>query len=157
MAPMSLPIRILTLFLFVLPVAFVVGTLLGARVLGIPAVLMATLYIWVWLRFRPREFVVHRGGFEVVWPLKRRAVPREEISSQRVVDRGELKALIGWGMRIGIGGLWGGFGLLWTKRRGLVRMYISRTDRFVWIEPARGKPWLITPDNPDAFVAALSR
>ena len=27
----------------------------------------------------------------------------------------------------------GGFGWLWTRRHGFVRMYVSRTDGFVWI------------------------
>jgi hypothetical protein len=35
-------------------------------------------------------------------------------------------------------------------------MYVSRTDRFVWIECKSDRPWLITPDQPDAFVRTLS-
>jgi hypothetical protein len=52
--------------------------------------------------------------------------------------------------------MWGGFGWLWTRKRGIVQMYISRTDRFVWIERAGERPWLITPERPEEFVAALS-
>jgi hypothetical protein len=59
-------------------------------------------------------------------------------------------------MRIGAGGLWGGFGWLWTKRKGMVQMHVSRTDGFVWIERKADRPWLITPENPEAFVRALS-
>jgi hypothetical protein len=36
-------------------------------------------------------------------------------------------------------------------------MYISRTDSFVWIERAGGRPWLLTPEEPQEFVRALSR
>lgn len=74
----------------------------------------------------------------------------------RIVDGRELKREIGWGMRVGAGGLWGGFGRLWTTRRGVVQMYVTRTDRFVRIERAGGRPWLITPEQPEAFVRALS-
>lgn len=74
----------------------------------------------------------------------------------RLIDKGELQREIGWGMRVGAGGLWGGFGWLWTQRRGIVQMYISRTDGFVWIERISGQPWLITPDEPESFVRALS-
>jgi hypothetical protein len=35
-------------------------------------------------------------------------------------------------------------------------MYISRIDRFVWIERVGGRPWLITPDEPEAFVRAVA-
>jgi hypothetical protein len=92
----------------------------------------------------------------VIWPLKRRHLPRESIASARVIDRQELKREIGWGVRVGAGGIWGGFGLLWTKRRGVVQMYISRTDGCVWIERAGARPWLVMPEKPEDFVCALS-
>lgn len=146
----------LTAFLLVLPAAFLVGAFLGNPVLAVPAALMIVLYAWVWLRFRPSRFAVDGKGLEVFWPLKRRAIPRADISAVRVVDRQVLKNEIGWGMRIGAGGLWGGFGWLWTTRRGIVQMYVSRTDRFVWIERGGERPWLITPEEPEAFVRTLS-
>jgi hypothetical protein len=93
----------------------------------------------------------------VIWPLKCRHIHRESIVSARAIDRQELKREIGWGMRVGAGGIWGGFGWLWTKRRGVVQMYISRTDSFVWIERTGGRPWLLTPEEPEEFVRALSR
>ena len=46
--------------------------------------------------------------------------------------------------------------LVLIDKRGLVRMYVSRIDHFVWIERGPAQPWLITPDHPDAFVRALS-
>ena len=49
-----------------------------------------------------------------------------------------------------------GVGWLWTSRRGIVQMYISGRDRFVWIERTNGRPWLITPEEPEAFVRAAS-
>jgi hypothetical protein len=156
-AQMSPLVLTLTLLLLALPLAFLVGALFGRRLLAAPAVFLIATYAWVWLRFRPSQFIVHRGGLQVIWPLKRRDIPRGDISNVRVVDRQELKREIGWGMRVGAGGLWGGFGWLWTKRRGVVQMYVTRTDRFVWIERASGRPWLITPEQPEAFVRALSR
>jgi hypothetical protein len=100
--------------------------------------------------------VVHPHALEVVWPLKRQTLERGEISAVRLLTREELRREIGWGLRIGAGGLWGGFGWLWTTRRGMVRMYISRIDRFVWIECRTGRPWLITPERPDDFIRTLS-
>jgi hypothetical protein len=100
--------------------------------------------------------VVHPRAVEATWPLKRREIPRDDISAVRVIDRPTLRREAGWGMRVGAGGLFGAFGYLWTTRRGLVRMYVSRTDRFVCIERKSDRPWLITPDQPDAFVRALS-
>jgi hypothetical protein len=93
---------------------------------------------------------------EVTWPLRRREIPRDDISAVRVIDRQTLRREAGWGVRVGAGGFFGGFGYLWTTNRGLVRMYVSRTDRFVWIERKSDRPWLITPDQPDAFVRAMA-
>jgi hypothetical protein len=82
----------------------------------------------------------------VEWPLKRRRIPRDDIAGIRLLRDGELRREVGWAARVGAGGLRGGFGWLWTTRRGIVQMYISRTDRFVWIERKNGRPWLITPE-----------
>ncbi|HOD94981.1 MAG TPA: PH domain-containing protein [Candidatus Hydrogenedentes bacterium] len=118
---------------------------------------MVVLYAWVWLRLRPKQFIVHQDGLDVLWPLKRVQIPRADISSVRLISRQDLKNEIVRGVRIGAGGLWGSFGWLWTRRRGVIQMYVSRTDNFVWIECAGARPWLITPEQPEAFVRALSR
>jgi hypothetical protein len=155
LAPMCPMIRRITLVMAALPVVFLVAGAFGSRVLLVPGMLILLIYGWVWARFRPAAFVVHADNLEVIWPLKRRRIARAEISSVRVMDRHELGAEVGWGMRVGAGGLWGGFGWLWTSRRGIVQMYVSRLDRFVWIERGRERPWLVTPDRFEEFVRAL--
>lgn len=156
LAPMSGFIRALTIVLFVLPVAFIGSSLLwGAPRLSV-GLLLAALYAWVWLRMRPSRFVVRPDAVEVIWPLKRRRLARAGIGAVRLIDRGELRAITGAAARVGVGGLWGGFGWLWTQRRGIVQMYVSRTDGLVWIERVAERPWLITPESPEAFVRALA-
>ncbi len=156
LAPMSTPILVLTVILLALPAAFLgLATLWTPLLLG-PAAFILAIYAWIWLRYRPTAFVVHPRTLEVTWPLKRREIPRGDISAVRAIDRQTLRRETGWGMRVGAGGLFGAVGYLWTTNRGLVRMYLSRTDRFVWIECKSDRPWLITPDRPDAFVRALS-
>jgi len=156
LARMSPLMLALTLLFLVLPPILVVGAFFGRHQLWAAALLLLAIDAWVWLRFRPSRFTVQGRELEVVWPLKCRHIYRESIVSARVIDRQELKRKIGWGMRVGAGGIWGGFGWLWTTQRGLVQMYISRTDSFVWIERAGGKPWLVTPEEPEEFVRALS-
>jgi hypothetical protein len=156
LAPMSMDIRILTYLLLALPTACFVASLLWGWTFVVPALLFTSIYAWVWFRFRPGRFAVRRDVLEVLWPLKRMQIPMADIVQVRRIETEELTEEIGWGLRIGAGGLWGGFGLLWTKRRGFVQMYISRTNGYVWIERAGGRPWLITPDRPDTFVQALT-
>jgi len=155
LARMSPLLLILTLGLLGLPVAFLTIAMFGKGLFAIPALLIVGTYSWVWLRFRPTVFVVRPGVLEVVWPLKRREIRSNDISDVRLIDRRELRDNVGWCMRVGAGGLWGGFGWLWTQRRGVVQIYVSRTDRFVWIERVGDRPWLITPERPEAFVRAL--
>lgn len=156
LAPMSPVILVITLVLLALPVGFFIAAMMGARVHVAPCLIVTIIYAWIWLRFRPSSFVVHDKSLDIIWPLKRRVISRDSICGARLLDREELKQEIGWGMRVGTGGLGGGFGWLWTKRRGLVQMYVSRTDRFVWIERKNDRPWLLTPDKPERFVRALS-
>ena len=155
LAPMSPLIRWLTVLLLMIPVLFLVTAAFGGYLLALPALLLILIYAWVWLRFRPHTFMVNSHAIEVIWPLKRRSIAREEITAMRLVDGEELTREIGWGTRVGAGGLWGGFGWLWTRRRGIVQMYISRTDGYVWIERGEKRPWLLTPANPEEFIRTL--
>ncbi len=157
LASMSPEIRIFTLVMLALPVIFLAAAAFGMGPLGIPGLFMAVLYLWIWTRFRPTRFILHPGFIEVVWPLKRREIRRETISDVRLIGKKEMCSEVGWCMRVGAGGLWGGFGWLWTQKRGIVQMYITRTDRFVWIERRNARPWLINPDRPEEFVQALKR
>lgn len=156
LAPMSPVIRILTVIMLLLPVLLAVLAAAGAPPLFAPALFLTLLYGWIWIRFRPTRFVVHPHAIEVIWPLKRREIRREGITAVRLLTPEELKREAGKGMRVGAGGLWGGFGWLWSERRGTVQMYVSRLDGYVWIERGSERPWLITPERPEAFVRALS-
>lgn len=153
---MDTMIRIITLGLLALPLLFVFSAVFGTALLIAPTILLVAIYSWVWLRFRPTRFVVHQDVLEVVWPLKRRQISRDSISGVRIVNGRDLKSQVGWGMRVGAGGLWGGFGWLWTERRGIVQMYISRVNDLVWIDRTAGRPWLISPERPQEFLQALS-
>ncbi len=156
LAPMSPLIWVLTLVLLLLPIAFLVQSSAARGWLTLPALLLVGIYAWVWFWFRPTRFVLHPGVLEVIWPLRRRQLRREEISEVRLMDKEELRRKTGWAMRVGAGGLGGGFGWLWSEKLGGVEMYVSRTDGFVWIERGDQRPWLITPEHPTVFVRALS-
>jgi Bacterial PH domain len=156
LAPMSPLILILTLLLLLLPIVVFVVAFTRHRLFALPALFLLFISAWTWLWFRPTAFVVNPTDIEVIWPLRRRRIRRNTITAVRRVDRQELRQETGWALRVGAGGLWGGFGFLWTARRGLVRMYVSRLDDLVWIERGREQPWLLTPEQPDVFVHALS-
>jgi hypothetical protein len=157
LAPQSTLLAGLSALLLALPVALLAAAAAGPRELGLLALVFIALYAWIWLRFRPARFDVRDRGLVVRWPLKRREIARAGISHVEMLTPGALRERIGWGVRVGAGGLWGGFGWLWTQRRGVVQMYVSRADGLVWIERSGEKPWLITPERPEEFVHAARR
>lgn len=155
LAPMTLDVLVLTLVLLLVPVAILLAMLLLSLALLMPLLVICLVYAWVWLRFRPRAFILDEDGLEVVWPLKRRRIRRNLIREARLTDRRALRRDLGWGFRVGAGGLWGAFGWLWTQRRGPVQMYVSRNRDLVWIDLGSERPWLITPERPDELVRLL--
>jgi hypothetical protein len=155
LAPMSTGILVLTAVALLVPVVLLACAVTLSDVLFIPFAFVSLIYAWVWLLFRPTAFVIRQDALVVVWPLKRRQIPRAGITDVRLIDIRELKDEIGWGVRVGAGGLWGAFGWLWTRRRGIVQMHISRTTDLVWIERGGERPWLITPERPGEFIQRL--
>ncbi len=156
LAPMSRGIRILTWLLMLLPAGMMFASVAVMPGFFAPFLIVCLIYAWVWLRFRPTAFVIRADSIEVVWPWKRRRIPRAGIREAQLMTVADLQREIGWGMRVGAGGVWGGFGWLWTRKRGIVQMYVSRTDGFVWIERRGERPWLITPERPQDFVQTLA-
>lgn len=153
LAPMSPLIRWLTVGLWLLPVGFGVAAFRGAGALALPAVLLVLLYGAVWALARPRQFEAAPGRLDVVFPAWRRSAP--DVASARLMTAREFRETFGSALRIGVGGLWGGFGWLWTSRRGLIEFYTSRTDGLVLIERRDGRPILATPDDPGGLVSTL--
>lgn len=153
LAPMSPPFWWLTLGLCLLPAALGLAALTGARMLAVPALLLLLLYGAVWAFARPRLFAAAPGLLDIVFPAWRRSTA--DVTSASLITTREFQETFGWAMRIGVGGLWGGFGWLWTSRRGLIEFYISRTDAFVVVERRAGRTLLLTPDDPDGMVKTL--
>jgi hypothetical protein len=149
LAPMSRPIRIVTGVLLAIPLAFAALALALGAPLALPAALLAGLYAAVWLGTRPAAFELDADALHVRFPLWTRSLPARSLAGAAL--RGEL----GFALRVGVGGLWGGFGWLWSSKRGWLELYVSRTDRLVWIERRVGLPLLITPERPTELVERL--
>jgi hypothetical protein len=157
LAPMSPLILWLTGFLCLVPAGLAAAALAtGSRVLWIPALGTALLYAGVWLACRPSRFVVSEQGLDLVFPVWTRSIAAGDLTGVRLVSAEAFRAEFGRALRIGVGGLWGGFGWLWTSQRGFVEFYVSRTDGLVFAERRSGRPLLLTPEQPAAMVRALT-
>lgn len=157
LAPMSRVIAFLTVALWALPVLFLVLAAAGAAhwFLGATGVGLGVLFGAIWLWWRPARFVLGAAGLEVRFPGRQMTVPAGDVTGVRTLAAADFRREFGFALRVGVGGLWGGFGWLWTRRGGWVEFYISRTDGFVLVERRDGTPLLLTPEDPEDFVEAL--
>ena len=155
-APMSRAIRVLTWLFLLIPAVMGLAVRAGAnRSLGFVAVALLVLFFLVWFVLRPTRFEVTEDALLIYFPAWRRTIPLGPGVRATALEFKQFCAEFGTPMRIGVGGLWGGFGWLWTSRRGLVDFCISRGHGLVLVERESGRPLLLTPDNPQAMVEAL--
>jgi len=159
LAPMTWGVRLSTSVVFVLPLLpFIIGWSLppeARRVMFLCAGLAALVLPFTWLFMRPSHFVVDDVNLTMLWPLRSRLVPRASIAGAETIASAEFRRTYGVGVRIGVGGLWGAFGLLQTNRETF-SMWISGRDGLVIVRLTGGqRPLLLTPDDPGRFVAAL--
>jgi hypothetical protein len=131
------------------------GSAAGTRLLRIPAVFVAFIYLFVWVYMRPTAFELTAESLDIVWPLRRQSTPLTTVESVKKLSGPEFRQRYGYGYRIGAGGLWGGFGLYKTKTVTF-QFYVSHLDHYVLVERANDRPLLITPDDPDRLVAELA-
>jgi len=157
LAPMSRSIAVLTAVAWGVPALFV-----GLAAFRIAPLFMlgvgfavAALYGAIWLWFRPASFGLSGAGLELGFPGRRAIVEAREVTGARRLEAADFKREFGFGLRVGVGGLWGGFGWLWTRLGGWVEFYVSRTDGFVLVERRGGTPLLLTPEDPEGFAEAL--
>ena len=159
LAPMAGALRIFTWLLMPLPAAFVAFGVVAPPPAGPVLVgaggFVVLIYASIWLYWRPSRFQIDRSLLRVRFPARAKAFPRAGIVGAARIDMPAFRERFGTAMRVGAGGLWGGFGWLWTSKDGWVEFYISRMTDLVLVERRDGRPLLVTPDDPDAFIAAL--
>jgi hypothetical protein len=147
LARMSSGVRVMTFALLLLPVICLsTERSTGFRV----ACLVVAAYASVWLLFRPRWFVVGADGVRVEWPLRAQVIPFRELETVCVLPAAGYPR----GMRVGSGGLWGTFGWI-VGGQETVELYASRRTGLVVLRRKRRLPLLITPEDPERFVATV--
>ena len=156
LAPMCPLIRGITFFLLLLPLLLGgIAFQFNLPMLAIVALLLIVLYGAVWLGCRPIGFTLTPQAFVIIFPLWRRRIPRSDIADIHQIDGKQFQRQFGWAVRIGVGGLWGGFGWLWTSRKGLVEFYISQLSEFILIKRHAHHAILLTPTQPKQLISML--
>lgn len=159
LAPMSLLILSLTIALWGLPFVFLLWAIFttgSTQWTAIATVLFLLLiYGGVWVGFRPSRFLITAQQLTLTFPARQRSIPLEDLGEAHLLSEADFHEQFGWALRIGVGGLWGGFGWLYTAKKGMIEFYVSRSDGLVWIQRRSGFDLLITPDQPEPFIQAL--
>ena len=147
----------LTTMLWAVPIVLFAGQYMAQLPALAPVgCVLVAIYGSVWFWWRPTRFEVSPEGLTIVFPLRRKRTAWQEIGQAERVDAAELKRRYGRLLRVGAGGLWGGFGWLWGPGGTWLEFYISRMDGYVLIERPDGRPLLITPERPEELVQFLT-
>lgn len=158
LAPMDTMMRVFTWICLAIPLVIATGAVTAPRPISFALVAVAgfvvAIYAFVYLWMRPQSFVVDDRELTIEWPLRRRTIPLDQLTGARELSKAELRDQLGRIIRVGAGGLWGGFGLAWTGR-GTHELWVSRTDRIVVVDGVGRRPLLITPERALEFIAAV--
>lgn len=157
LAPMDSMFRTVTALVCSLPLLFV---FLASRdpsilmpMLG-TASAMVVLFAAVWLAARPSRFEVSEEGLRIVFPLWSRLVPRAALKEAKHYPGSSYADEFGYGLRIGVGGLFGTFGWLRFSHT-TVETYVSRRHDMVAVECEGRRGLLLTPADADGLVRAV--
>lgn len=117
------------------------------------AAVMLALPLGTWL-LSPRRYVLDRGVLTVERLLLPVRILVEEIHSIEPVDA----AMVRHAIRVaGSGGGFGYYGLFWSPKVGLFRVYAGRREEVILLRLTDGRRIMIAPDPVEAFVEALER
>ena len=142
-------IGLIALMGFISYLAYIEGGTRGLAVLVITVIIIASVIVIPYL-YSPREFIITTRGVLVKRLLKSFLIPMEDIA---VVKK------FSWtrrGIRLwASGGLYGFFGLFKISGLGRVWMYVTNRRNTILIETRRGVKYIISPDDPQAFMEKL--
>jgi hypothetical protein len=89
------------------------------------------------------KLIIHRRFADV-------KIDRNQIKSVELLDKDK----IGWAIRtFGVGGLFGYYGKFANRKLGSMTWYATRKDRTVLVQTVDNKKIILTPNDPDRFVA----
>lgn len=120
------------------------------------AVMIVVAAFGVWVFYKPTALLVDDTTLTIQFPMRAIEVARDEIASARVLPRARFRETLGFALRVGIGGLFGVFGYLWSNKLGWVTIYATTTDNWVLIERRNAGPLILSPKDAEGLARALT-
>jgi len=118
----------------------------------IPIYTLATLliiYLGAFL-FRPIDYSLSHDGITIRRLIKDVKIAREQIVSVEVINSNKIEGSI---RTFGVGGLFGYYGKFANFELGSTTWYATRRQKTVLIKTINNKKIILTPDEPEKFVA----
>lgn len=120
-----------------------------AAALLLPLIYFITyLYCPVSYRINTSDIVIHRPGSDI-------HLLRSDIKHIQLVQKEKLRGTV---RLFGVGGLFGYYGQFSNSELGCMTWYATKhRDKMVLIELANNKRIIVTPDEPEQFIAQLEK
>ena len=147
----------ITIGVTILFVAILIGqfSIINDTGWAVPIITTVTLFLiyFISFAFSPINYEVSAQHLSIHRLLIDVNIDRNQIKSVELLDKEKL----GWVFRtFGVGGLFGYYGKFANTKLGSMTWYATRRDKTVLIETLDKKKIILTPDEPEKFVAHLA-
>ena len=147
----------ITIGVTILFVAILIGqfSIINDTGWAVPIITTVTLFLiyFISFAFSPINYEVSAQHLSIHRLLIDVNIDRNQIKSVALLDKEKL----GWVFRtFGVGGLFGYYGKFANTKLGSMTWYATRRDKTVLIETLDKKKIILTPDEPEKFVAHLA-
>ena len=116
------------------------------------ATLLISVYI-IAFALRPVNYELASEQLIIHRPIMDVKIDRKQIKTVELLANGSL----GWSLRIfGVGGLFGYYGKFANSKIGSMTWYATRRDKTVLVTTTNNKKIIVTPDEPEKFVAEFN-
>ena len=146
--------RIITIAVTILFGVLILGPFLFLEEYGTGVSLLTSLFLaavyFTAFAFRPVSYSLDREKLIIHRIFPDVQIDRKQMISAEVLEKDALY----WSIRtFGVGGLFGYFGKFANAKLGNMTWYATRRDKTVLIKTAGNKKIILTPDDPNQFVA----
>lgn len=108
------------------------------------------LIYFIVFAFRPINYTLTSKKLIINRLFPNVSFDRNDIKSLELLDEQDIRSSI---RTLGVGGLFGYFGKFANMKLGNMTWYATRTDRTVLLRTVDNKKIILTPDEPEKFVA----
>lgn len=98
-------------------------------------------------RLTDEQLIIHRMSGDV-------KIERSQINSLQLLEKKKLQGTI---RTFGVGGLFGYYGKFASTKLGRMTWYATRMDKAILIETIANRKIIVTPDEPEKFIADYER